>query len=472
MKKLILLSALVSVIFVISVSSLDPNECGSTPPNESSYNFCWITVDTTLNPGTYNTDIQLVRYPTGHTPIFLNCNGAHVNKIQIDGAFNDNVVYNCEVDDVFIADTNGTNLYDNEIGTLYLQSASENLFHENTIQTVSISYLPHGAFNNPSINNVFTNNNFYGVFGNGVIWNQSAQHNWWGTHNETEIQNKISGYERVDYSNYHCFAYPSNEMPPCSNDVDNDAYKDAAFGGNDCNDNDSAIHPNAPELCDGLDNNCDGSMETDEVDGDGDGHMICEGDCNDNQSSISPGAIELCDNLDNNCDGQVDEGDVCVNICSLENCKCSREGLGYCAEAWMANIVNDSVLLQCSNWWMNGTPETCNEIDDDCDGEMDEGDVCEGVCSLEQCRCSQEGVDTCAILFRANPVDNMLMFMRCINWFNAGTNETCNGIDDNCNGEVDENCEAKSISVMSNTMMILLAISITGLGLYGYRKSK
>jgi hypothetical protein len=45
-----------------------------------------------------------------------------------------------------------------------------------------------------------------------------------------------------------------------------------------------------------------------DADGDGDGYMLSEGDCNDNHAAIYPGAPELCDRLDNDCDGEVDEG--------------------------------------------------------------------------------------------------------------------------------------------------------------------
>ena len=54
----------------------------------------------------------------------------------------------------------------------------------------------------------------------------------------------------------------------------------------------------------------DTAVNTEPVDGDGDGFLSSE-DCNDDNADVYPGASEICDNQDNNCDDTIDEGDVC-----------------------------------------------------------------------------------------------------------------------------------------------------------------
>ncbi len=76
----------------------------------------------------------------------------------------------------------------------------------------------------------------------------------------------------------------------------------------DCDDTNAAVHPDAPEACDGLDTSCSGMVPANENDLDADGAFVCGGDCNVGDAAASPNRAEVCgDQIDNDCDGDKDE---------------------------------------------------------------------------------------------------------------------------------------------------------------------
>jgi hypothetical protein len=103
-----------------------------------------------------------------------------------------------------------------------------------------------------------------------------------------------------------------------------DADRDGSPAGEDCDDTDPGVAPGAEELCDGLDNDCDGAVDEDvgevwytDEDGDGFGSEVgaetaCAAppgkvpnadDCDDSNGAVYPGGIEVCDGIDTDCDG-------------------------------------------------------------------------------------------------------------------------------------------------------------------------
>ena len=104
-------------------------------------------------------------------------------------------------------------------------------------------------------------------------------------------------------------------------DHDQDYDGDGASVCVDCDEGDVTVYNNAPELCDGKDNNCDGVLEElEHIDADNDGYPRCV-DCNDRDERVHPDAIEdPCGDVDANCDGVAGDRDACRQ---LSGCACS-----------------------------------------------------------------------------------------------------------------------------------------------------
>jgi len=179
-----------------------------------------------------------------------------------------------------------------------------------------------------------------------------------------------------------------------SNDQDNDGYTAC----NDCDDNNAAINPGAAEICDGIDNNCNGQIDegftlnTYYADNDNDGfgnpnsfiqrcsqpqgYVTNNSDCNDNNNAINPNATEVCDGIDNNCNGQVDEGlTLTTYYADADNDSYGNpnSSVQRCSQP-QGYVTNNS---DCNDNNANVNPaatEICgNGLDDNCNGQVDEG---------------------------------------------------------------------------------------------------
>ena len=161
----------------------------------------------------------------------------------------------------------------------------------------------------------------------------------------------------------------------------------------DCDDDDPSVHPGATEDCDGEDDDCDGVPDQSGLwytDADGDGYgdpdtesvtclpgddQVADGtDCDDTDAEIHPGAEERCDEHDDDCDGHPDQGVVSTWYTDGDG-----DGWGdaataeeTCAPA-IDQVETAGDCLDSDGAAYPGAAERCNDLDDNCDGAIDEG---------------------------------------------------------------------------------------------------
>ena len=177
-------------------------------------------------------------------------------------------------------------------------------------------------------------------------------------------------------------------------DTDGDGYSPCD---GDCDEGNDDVHPDAEEICDGLDSNCDGEAgELDESDGDGDGYPAC-GECDDTNADINPGVIDLAnDGIDTNCDG-VDGMDT--------------DGDGFASRDSGGEDCND---LDPEIY--PGAEELCDGLDNDCDDYLDEG------LAVDQ---DGDGYNSCS--GECDDTDPLVY---------PGAPELCDNVDNDCDGIV------------------------------------
>ena len=186
------------------------------------------------------------------------------------------------------------------------------------------------------------------------------------------------------------------------------------------------------ERCNGEDDDCDGEVDEENPGGGSDCATDLLGECAmgaetcENGDLICRGTFERrdeqCDQRDDDCDGSTDEAFLDLGeACTVGDGECQRDGVRVCAPDGNGTI--------CGVDAGNAVEELCNGEDDDCDGNIDEayGDLNEA-CSVGAGACETAGVRIC-------DADGMRTI--CGAEPGAPVNETCNGIDDDCDGEVD-----------------------------------
>ncbi len=219
----------------------------------------------------------------------------------------------------------------------------------------------------------------------------------------------------------------------CHTDGDLETSTAAIGGGQVCPPGESWVCYTGPSDTDSV-GVCDRGVKTCNVDGSGYGPCVGE---------VVPSA-ELCDGLDNDCDGATDDACSCTpgEASACYDGPAGTEGEGICAAG--THVCNaDGVGFGACVGWTGPAAEMCGDgVDNDCDGNLDQGCVCPpgetwdcyghpfetdgiGVCQRGTMTCAPDGLDYGACVGEVGP-----------------SPEVCNGLDDDCDGTTDEGCTA------------------------------
>ena len=258
------------------------------------------------------------------------------------------------------------------------------------------------------------------------------------------------------------------QVDPSQWDIDGDGVP----GASDCNDDDKQVYPGAAELCNGYDDDCDGEIDENAVDaptwyvdGDDDGYtdgdasiVTCtppegyfeasgEVDCNDSNPDINPGASESCNGVDDDCDGDVDEdsGDLSTWYTDADGDGYGDPSTGVETCEPESGQVNTGGDCDDSSEAANpGATETCDTIDNDCDGDIDEADASDAATWYADADGDGYGDLTVVATACNAPTDYVGNGLDCDDddsSSNPGAMEICgDGADNDCDGTPNE-CE-------------------------------
>jgi hypothetical protein len=268
------------------------------------------------------------------------------------------------------------------------------------------------------------------------------------------------GFGSEDYSLSTC------EMPS--------GYVDDAT---DCDDGDAEVSPDGSEICNEIDDDCDGDIDDEDdsldsstattwyADADSDGYgdadtttLSCEAasgttedatDCDDTNAEVSPAAVEICNEIDDDCDGDIDDDDT--DVTGTEIFYIDYDGDGYGSEDYSSSAceapsgwVDDST--DCDDTDASVSPagsEICNEVDDDCDGDIDDDDS--DVTGTETWYADSDGdgfgaddSTTEACEMPSGTTDDSTDCDDSNAEVSPDGTEICNEIDDDCDGDIDD----------------------------------
>jgi len=230
---------------------------------------------------------------------------------------------------------------------------------------------------------------------------------------------------------------PEDEVSACSQPTD------FVDNSEDCDDTEATTNPGATETCDGVDNDCDDQVD-DGDDLDGDGHDdVCDEDCDDDNDDTYPGATEICDGEDNDCDTEIDE-----DVPGAQVWYADSDGDSYgdedttqaACEAPDDYVANADDCDDDDAGVNPGATETCDGTDENCNDEIDDG--VSVTTYYTDADADGYGEDGTGADFCADPGSGYATVDGDCDDDVATTNplgtETCDGTDENCDGDIDE----------------------------------
>lgn len=246
-----------------------------------------------------------------------------------------------------------------------------------------------------------------------------------------------------------------------------DPQEGLASNAQDCDDTNPDMNPGADDICDELDNDCDGHADNDTTfkvkwfdDDDGDtygdplgftfscgqpeGYTDNDEDCDDQRAEAYPGAPDICNSKDDNCNGEVDEEPENFVMWYVDTDKdgygAAETGHISCTAPDKQSSMKNGDCIDTNSKVFPGAVEKCNGLDDDCNTIVDDN-ATGSKTFYTDVDGDKYGVASSAVVACSAPVGSVEARGDCddaVATIHPNAPEVCNDLDDDCDGNIDE----------------------------------